>query len=221
MLPSEATLRRMPQEERFWRNRLEWRLRGGLQWPAFVLFTLLDAVVLWRLPPLAFRDLNVFDGVFMALFGNLVLLGAVAPFLARRMIKRRALATPGVAAAAGRARGAPGPRGRRAPGRGVRRVRDLGPGQPPGDRLRDQRDPGGRPPADAVRDARSGSAELRRNVEAANTHRIEPGYFRLCVPRDDRRRNICILVDTRKDPVSVRRDPSSSSNQELFGLDDR
>ena len=54
---------------------LEWRLRGGLQWPAFVLFTLLDAVVLWRLPPLAFQDLNVFDGVFMAVFGNLILLG--------------------------------------------------------------------------------------------------------------------------------------------------
>ena len=68
---------------------------------------------------------------------------------------------------------------------------------------------------------RSGSGELRRNVEAANTHRLEPGYFRLCIPRDDRKRNVCILVDTRKDPVSVRRDPSSSSNQELFGLDDR
>ena len=88
----------MPPDERFWRNRLEWRLRGGLQWPAFVLFTLLDAVVLWRLPPLAFRDLNAFDGVFMALFGNLVLLGGVAPFLARRLIKRRELATPGVPA---------------------------------------------------------------------------------------------------------------------------
>ena len=130
----------MPPEERFWRNRLEWRLRGGLQWPAFVLFTLLDAVVLWRLPPLAFRDLNVFDGVFMALFGNLILLGAVAPFLARRMIKRRELATPGV----------PAPRVEREVlqdrvaaillARGLRGMRDLGPGQPAGDRLRDQRD---------------------------------------------------------------------------------
>ena len=186
-----------------------------------MLFTLLDAVVLWRLPPLAFRDLNAFDGVFMALFGNLVLLGAVAPFLARRLVKRRELATPGVRDAAGRARGAPGPGGRRAAGGGVRGVRDLRSGQPAGDRLRDQRDRGGRPPAGAVRRSARTSAELRRNVEAANTHRIEPGYFRLCVPRDDRERNVCILVDTRKDPVSVRKDPSGSSNQELFGLDDR
>ena len=37
----------------------------------------------------------MFDGVFMALFGNLVLLGAGAPFLARRLIKRRELPRPG------------------------------------------------------------------------------------------------------------------------------
>ena len=47
------------------------------------------------------------------------------------------------------------------------------------------------------------------------------GSFRACVPRDDRRRHVCLYVDTAKDPVAVRRDPSSSSNQELFGLDDR
>ena len=211
----------MPQQERFWRNRLEWRLRGGLQWPAFVLFTLLDAVVLWRLPPLAFRDLTVFDGVFMALFGNLVLLGAVAPFLAKRLIKRRALATPGAPAP---------PRVERevlqdrlaaillAVGFAGCVISGLG-NRPVIVSETNETQEAGRQLTLFVK--RSGSAELRRNVEAANTHRIEPGYFRLCVPRDDRRRSICILVDTRKDPVSVRRDPSSSSNQELFGLDDR
>jgi len=210
----------MPQEERFWRNRLEWRLRGGMQWPAFVLFTLLDAVVLWRLPPLAFRDLNVFDGVFMALFGNLVLLGAVAPFLARRLVRRRELATPGaltpqverevlqdrvaaVLLAVGFA-------GCVISGLGNRPVivSETNETQEAGRQL-------------TLFVKRSDDAELRRNAEAANTHRIEPGYFRLCVPRDDRERSVCILVDTRKDPVSVRRDPSGSSNQELFGLDDR
>jgi len=210
----------MPPDERFWRNRLEWRLRGGLQWPAFVLFTLLDAVVLWRLPPLAFRDLNAFDGVFMALFGNLVLLGAVAPFLARRLVKRRELATPGV----------PVPRVERevlqdrvaaillVAGFAGCVISGLG-NRPVIVSETNETEEAGRQLELFVK--RSGSAELRRNVEAANTHRIEPGYFRLCVPRDDRHRNICILVDTRQDPVSVRKDPSGSSNQELFGLDDR
>lgn len=210
----------MSQEERFWRNRLAWRLRGGMQWPAFVLFTLLDAVVLWRLPPLAFRDLNVFDGVFMALFGNLVLLGAVAPFLARRMVKRRELAPAGVRT----------PQVERevlqdrvaavllAVGFAGCVISGLG-NRPVIVSETNETEEAGRQLELFVR--RSDDAELRRNVEAANTHRIEPGYFRLCVPRDDRRRNICILVDTRKDPVSVRRDPSSSSNQEQFGLDDR
>ena len=210
----------MAQEERFWRNRLEWRLRGGLQWPAFVLFTLLDAVVLWRLPPLAFQDLNVFDGLFMAVFGNLILLAAVAPFLARRMIRRRAAATPGVVP----------PQVERevlqdrvaavllAVGFAGCVISGLG-NRPVIVSETNETQEAGRQLELFVR--RSGSGELRRNVEAANTHRIEPGYFRLCVPRDDRRRNVCILVDTRQDPVSVRRDPSGSSNQELFGLDDR
>ncbi len=210
----------MAPDERFWRNRLEWRLRGGMQWPAFIAFTLLDAVVLWRLPPLAFRDLNVFDGVFMALFGNLVLLGAVAPFLARRLVKRRELAAAGVrtpqverevlqdrVAAVLLALGFAGCV-----------ISGLG-NRPLIVSETNETEEAGRQLELFVR--RSGDAELRRNFEAANTHRIEPGYFRLCVPRDDRRRSICILVDTRKDPVSVRKDPSGSSNQELFGLDDR
>lgn len=210
----------MAQDERFWRRRLVWRLRGGLQWPAFVLFTLLDAVVLWRLPPLATRDLTVFDGAFMAIFGNLVLLGAVAPFLARRMARRRAVATAG----------APMAQAERevlqdriaaillAVGFAGCLISGLG-NRPVIVSETNETEEAGRQLELFVR--RSGSAELRRNFEAANTHRIEPGYFRLCVPRDDRRRNVCILVDTRADPISVRRDPSGSSNQELFGLDDR
>ena len=56
---------------------------------------------------------------------------------------------------------------------------------------------------------RSGDAELRRNVEAADTIRLEDGQFRTCISRDDRRRRVCFVVDTR-DPVRLRRDPSSA-----------
>jgi hypothetical protein len=68
---------------------------------------------------------------------------------------------------------------------------------------------------------RSGSTELQRNLETANTLRLGEGYFRVCVARDDRRRYMCLFVDTNKDPVRVRRDPSNESNAELAGPDGR
>ena len=60
--------------------------------------------------------------------------------------------------------------------------------------------------------ARSGSEELRRNLETANTIRLSEGFFRACIARDDRRRNVCLLIDTDKEPTEVRRDPSAEPN---------
>ena len=48
--------------------------------------------------------------------------------------------------------------------------------------------------------ARSGSQELRRNLETANTIRLSEGFFRTCIARDDRRRNVCLLIDTGQGP---------------------
>jgi hypothetical protein len=68
--------------------------------------------------------------------------------------------------------------------------------------------------ARVVRDVvvHSGDDELVRNLETANTLRLSDGYFRTCVARDDRKRFFCLLVDTTKDPTSVRRDPSTTAN---------
>ena len=60
--------------------------------------------------------------------------------------------------------------------------------------------------------ARSGSEELRRNLETASTIRLSEGFFRACIARDDRRRNVCLLIDTDKEPTEVRRDPSAEPN---------
>ena len=60
--------------------------------------------------------------------------------------------------------------------------------------------------------ARSGSEELERNLETANTRRLAEGYFRVCIARDDRRRHLCLFVDTTKDPTEVTKDPSAESN---------
>jgi hypothetical protein len=68
--------------------------------------------------------------------------------------------------------------------------------------------------ARAVRDyvLGSGSEELIRNLETANTIRLADGYFRTCIARDDRRRHFCLFVDTNKRPTDITRDPSAEPN---------
>ena len=38
------------QVERLWIRRLRWRMRGAWQWPAFAVLTLVDALLITRLP---------------------------------------------------------------------------------------------------------------------------------------------------------------------------
>ena len=87
----------MRTEERFWASRLRWRLRGAWMWPVFVVVTLVDGFVL-EVPPLRFGfsevGLSLIAGIIIATFGNLILIGAIAPWLARRLVKRRRAAPP-------------------------------------------------------------------------------------------------------------------------------
>ena len=212
-----ATLRSVGSEERFWASRLRWRLLGAPLWPAFAFFTLLDAVVLDRLPPLTTIDLSLIQGLLLATFSNLFLVGALAPFMARRLRSRR---RPAVAAAGA------GP-----PAEVEREVLS--------DRLGVALLAAGvaaclvsglanRPlivseteaTEEAAREVRqfvdhSGDEELQRNLETANTKRLGEGFFRVCIARDDRRRHFCLFVDTRKEPTQVDRDPSAEPNSEV------
>jgi hypothetical protein len=200
--------------ERFWTSRLRWRLRGATQWPAFVVLTIVDGVVLDQLPPVATTGLNFIEGVLIATFANLFLVGAVAPWLARRLADRRAAALA--------ASGAPPP---------TEADRDV---------LQDRTATAlliaglaavivsglaNRPVIVSETDAteanaealtryveRSGDDELLRNLETANTIRLGEGYFRNCVARDDRERYFCVFVDTREDPPEVVVDDSAEPN---------
>ena len=193
----------MSSEERFWARRLRWRLRGAMQWPAFVLFTLLDGVVISELPPAVIKEPNLIVGVLAATFGNLVLIGAVAPFLARRLAEREADQT-----------------GREilqdrvatvllAVGLLACLVSGLANRPVIVSETEDTEEVGRQLRAYVER---SGSEELRRNLETANTIRLSEGYFRVCIARDERRRYFCLFVDTGKDPTQVRRDPSAQPN---------
>lgn len=203
-------------------SRLRWRLRGAWQWPAFVVLTLLDGVLLELLPPFSVARMDLILGVLIATFGNLFLVGAVAPYLTRRLVLRREAAR----AAAGAPRPEPA-----APVQAEREVLQdrvgtalLGAGlvavlvsglanRPLTVSETEATKEVGRQMRAYV--LRSGSEEFRRNLDTANTRRLSDGYFRVCIARDDRRRHVCLFVDTNKDPTDVRRDPDAESNADF------
>jgi hypothetical protein len=188
---------------------MRWRLRGAWMWPSFVAITLLDGLLLHLLPPIG-TGVDLIPAILLATFGNLVLVGAVAPWLARRLWRRRPAAEPG------------------APARAQREV------------LTDRVGTGlllasvlgvvaaglaARPVVvseteDTQRNAEAfrsfvlaqRSPELNRNLETANTIRLDEGYFRTCIARDDRERYFCAFIDTSSDPPRVRRDGSAEPN---------
>jgi hypothetical protein len=196
-------------EERFWPARMRWRLRGAWMWPSFVVVTLVDGLILHLLPPIR-TGVDLIPGILIATFGNLLLVGVVGPWLARQTWRRRPAATPG------------------APPRAQREV------------LSDRVGTGlllasvvgvlaaglaARPlviseTEDTERNAEAfrafvlsqDQAELTRNLETANTIRLDEDYFRTCIARDDRERFFCAFVDTSIDPPSVRRDRSAEPN---------
>ena len=200
----------MSHEERFWPARMRWRLRGAWMWPSFVAVTLIDGILLHKLPPIG-TGVDLIPAILLATFGNLILVGAVGPWLARRMWKRRPAADPG------------------APAKAQLEV------------LSDRIGTGllvasifgvlaaglaARPTVIAETDAkgggRTGPACLRpaqrrpgadRNEETANAARLAEGYFRICIARDDRERFACFFLDTNKQPTEIVRDPSAKPNR--------
>jgi hypothetical protein len=194
-----------------------------MQWPAFALLTIGDGLLLHLLPPIA-SGIDLIPGIIIASFSNLFLVGAVAPFLARRMIAERKIAGGAV---------------------GANGAAHTGPGGAPYEVLLDRAATGllvagalgllaaglaSRPLIVSETEATELNARLvrsyvlahaepeyRRNVDAANTIRVAEGYFRTCIPADDRRRAWCLLVDTNLDPPDVREDRSATPNDEYLG----
>jgi hypothetical protein len=206
---TKATLRVVEPEQRFWPARVRWRLRGAWMWPSFVATTLLDGFLLHKLPPVR-TGIDPIPAVLLATFGNLILIGAFAPWLARRLWKRRPAADPYAPAKAqfevlsdrvGTGLLVAGVFGVLAAGLAAR------------------------PTVIAETDAKeeaahaidryvqnSGDDELIRNEETANMKRYAEGYFRICIAMDDRRRFACFWVDTNEDPTEIVRDSSAEPN---------
>jgi hypothetical protein len=199
--------------EHLWARRLRWRLRGAWMWPAYAVLTLLDAVILHALPPVS-GGVDFIPALILSSFCNLFLMGVVAPWLGRRLARREqaiagngiplsvrvevlkdrtaavllGLATLGLIAA-----------GLAAQPLIVSETRET------------ERN------AELVRDyiVREAPHEIQRNVDTANTVKLEDGYFRTCVNYDDRTRAFCLFVDVDAEPPIVRKDPSTLPNQEF------
>jgi hypothetical protein len=211
----------MATREQFWARRLRWRLIGAWRWPLFVLFTVADAAIVNVLPPTGGEAL-FFPSLFVCSFANLFLIGVVAPWLARRLAARQVL----------EAAAAPQPSSTFPPANHLELLVDkvasailaiacvglLLAGL------------GNRKVvvADTDRLARAGQQmrlyvdahaprEVRERVDAANSHPTqEDGFFRICVPYIDARKQFCAFVDAKRNPPTVVPDRDTRPNETYF-----
>jgi hypothetical protein len=205
----------VPVEERFWTHRLRWRLRGASWlWPAFGVAVLVDAAILHFLPPVGSEQqinaptgLNLVGDLIVAGFTNLFLVAVIAPWLAKRLHAR------------------PVPAGEIAPpyelfyGRAAAILMAVagmglivaGLGNRP---LIVSETKATETNARLVRQwvLNNGNAEMRRNLETANTARLASNFFRTCIANDHRTRYWCFFVDTKADPAKLTRDRDARPN---------
>jgi hypothetical protein len=191
----------MVEVERVWHRRLRWRLRGAWQWPAFIALTLLDGVLLTVLPPYEGGPPNVFPGVLLAAFVNLLAVAVVAPLLGLALRRARpdlprmiasdyagawllagitlVLAIGGVAH-------------RSAAAAETDREHAV---------------------ARAMHDYVVSSApEFASGLDHIDAIRLEPGRYRTCVPGRDEHHALCLFVTTDQQPPGITRDPSQEPN---------
>ena len=193
--------------DRFWTRRLRWRLLGAWRWPAFGLFTVVDALLLHELGVV--RHWNIAFALIAASFGNIALLVA-ADVLVRMTARNRAAQGAPMAPTqvevtidrSGVALLAVGAVGLLASGLATQHLIVSETNATTAN-------------AKAVQAwvGQNGSAEYRRNLETANTEKLADNYFRTCIANDGRDRFLCLFVDTKKKPPEVVRDPSTEPNR--------
>ncbi len=194
----------MESGARFRLNRARWRLRGAWTWPAYAVLTVADAMVLHLLPPFP-GGVRLVPALIVSSFANLFLIGAVAPWIARKLAARpHAVPTPFeiVSDRAGTGLLLAGLLGVIAAGLASRPlvVSETEATERNGRLVREY----------VVAHA---GPEVRRNLDTANTIRLGEGFFRTCVALDDRRKAYCMFVETDPSRPSVKPDPSPTPNQ--------
>ena len=187
--------------ERVWHHRLRWRLRGAWQWPAFMALTLLDAVVLVALPPYFGAPENLFPGVLLAGFANLLAIIVLAPPLGLWLRRRRPdlprLVASNYAGAALLA------------AISVLLVSGglLHRSAVRAEEAREQAVAGAMHAYVAEQ-----APEHRGSLGPIDAIRLDDDYYRACVPGDDARHWLCLFVSTDQQPPGVTRDTEEVPN---------
>jgi hypothetical protein len=187
--------------DRLWPARLRWRMRGAWLWPAFFGFTALDGILITVLPPYTGTPPGMVGGLLLAGVANLVLIAAVAPLAGRALRRRRPdLPRPIAGDYAGTALIC------------ALSLAILVAGV------------AHRPAVAAERDDEAALVAAVRAYVTTHAGGWEPGLdrldarvyapevYRACVPGNDPRRWLCLIVDTDRRPARVTRDPSMQPN---------
>jgi hypothetical protein len=187
--------------ERVWHRRLRWRLRGAWQWPAFVSLTVLNGIVLARLPFYGEGPGGVIPGVLLAGFLNLFAVAVLAPLVggavrrARpdlpRIVARDYAGTAVLAAIAA-----------------LLLAGGLLHRPAVADEEGDERAVVG-----SVHDyVLTQAPEYRDGLGAIDALRIVPDQYRACVPGDDPSRWLCLIVSTDQHPPGITVDHDQAPN---------
>lgn len=184
-----------------WR-RLRWRLRGAWQWPAFVALTVVDAVVIARLP-FQGEGTDAIGAALVATFFNLLAVALVAP-LVGTVLRRRRRDLPAIIA-------------RDYAGTAVLGLITVG------------LIAGGWSHRSAVLAERADQRAVFAAVHeylvetepafmaglgSMSVFRMEPEHYRACVDGPDKR-PVCLFVNTDQSPAGIKRDPSRDPNERL------
>ena len=191
----------MEHSERLWLTRLRWRMRGAWLWPAFFALTAIDGMLIALLPPYEEAPDELVGGVLLAGFANLAAIAVLAPLVGHLLRRRRpdlprvvandyagtalVLAIAALLLVAGLIH---------RPAVSAER----------GDQAA---------MLTAVRGfVTSQAVEWRLGLGRLDAVRLAPDTYRACVPGDDPRRSLCLIVDTDQRPAGVTRDNSMEPN---------
>jgi hypothetical protein len=189
------------QTERLWLPRMRWRMRGAWMWPAFFALTLVDGILIELLPPYEGTPPGLPGALLLAGFANLLLLAVVAPFAGIALRRRR----PDL------------PRQIARDYAGTALIATLtlvilvaGIAHRPA--VAGEEDDTAALAA-AVRGYVSAHApEWEPGLTRVDVREYAPDVFRACVPGNDPRRWLCLIVDTDRRPARVVRDDSMRPN---------
>ena len=184
-----------------WR-RLRWRLRGAWQWPTFVVLTVVDAVLIARLP---FQGVgaDLFGAFIVAGFFNVLAVALAAPF-AGMLLRRFRRDLPRVVA-------------RDYGGTAVLVLITLGlvaGGLIHRPDVADQRADRRAVYAAVHNYVVRSEPEFKGGLAAISTLQLEPEYYRACVPGPEEL-PICLFVNTDQSPAGITLDPSRDPNEKL------